>query len=36
VHLAFARRLRIAGSHEGMMVDRHHEVEDEDILEFRS
>ncbi len=33
-HLKFARRYRISGSHEGMMVDRHHEVEDEDILEF--
>lgn len=33
-HLKFARRYRIRGTHEGMMVDRHHEVEDEDILEF--
>lgn len=32
-HLKFARRYRGFG-HESMMVDRHHEVEDRDILEF--
>ncbi len=32
-HLKFARRYR-RGSNESMMVDRHHEVEDQDILEF--
>lgn len=32
-HLKFARRYRRGGL-DGMMVDRHHAVEDEDILEF--
>ena len=32
-HLKFARRYS-KGSHDGMMVDRHHVVEDEDVLEF--
>jgi ribosome-interacting GTPase 1 len=40
VHKDFAERLRFArlyrrdGGHDGMMVERHHAVEDEDILEF--
>ena len=33
-HLRFARRYRRDGGHDGMMVERHHTVEDEDILEF--
>jgi ribosome-interacting GTPase 1 len=37
-HLRFARRYRPTGSHDGghdgMMVERHHVIEDEDILEF--
>lgn len=33
-HLKFARLYHIAGSHEGLMVERSHMVEDEDILEF--
>jgi ribosome-interacting GTPase 1 len=34
-HLRFARRCR-SGGHDGMMVDRHHEIEDQDILEFHT
>ncbi len=40
VHKDFAERLRFArlyrrdGGHDGMMVERHHTVQDEDILEF--
>ncbi len=33
-HLKFARLFRRSGGHDGLMVDRHHVVEDEDILEF--
>ena len=33
-HLRFARLYRRNGGHDGMMVERHHAVEDEDILEF--
>ncbi len=33
-HLRFARLYRRDGSHDGMMVERHHTVQDEDILEF--
>jgi hypothetical protein len=33
-HLRFARLYRREGDHDGMMVERHHSVEDEDILEF--
>ncbi len=33
-HLKFARLFRPSGGREGLMVDRHHVVEDEDILEF--
>ncbi len=33
-HLKFARLFRVAGGHDGMMVERTHVVEDEDILEF--
>ncbi|HUI54068.1 MAG TPA: GTPase [Bryobacteraceae bacterium] len=33
-HLKFARLYRRAGDHDGLMVERHHLVQDEDILEF--
>ena len=33
-HLKFARLYRIAGSHDGLMVERTHLLEDQDILEF--
>jgi small GTP-binding protein len=33
-HLKFARLFRRNGSQDGLMVERHHLVEDEDILEF--
>ena len=33
-HLKFARLFRRAGGHDGLMVERSHVVEDEDILEF--
>jgi len=33
-HLRFARLYRQGGGHDGMMVERHHTIQDEDILEF--
>jgi len=33
-HLKFARLFRPAGEHDGLMVERYHVVQDEDILEF--
>ncbi|MGA2268310.1 MAG: GTPase [Bryobacteraceae bacterium] len=33
-HLKFARLFRRSGEHDGLMVERHHMVQDEDILEF--
>jgi ribosome-interacting GTPase 1 len=33
-HLKFARLFRPTGEHDGLMVERQHVVEDEDILEF--
>jgi len=33
-HLKFTRLFRAAGEHDGLMVERHHVVEDGDILEF--
>ena len=33
-HLKFTRLFRTAGEHDGLMVERHHVVEDGDILEF--
>lgn len=33
-HLKFARLFHVSGEHEGMMVERTHVVQDEDILEF--
>jgi len=33
-HLRFAHLYRHDGGHDGMMVDRHHDVHYEDILEF--
>ena len=33
-HLKFARLYRIGAEHDGLMVERRHAVEDEDILEF--
>jgi len=33
-HLRFARLYRRNGGHDGMMVERHHAIQDEDILEF--
>lgn len=33
-HLKFARLFRASGGHDGLMVERTHVVEDEDILEF--
>jgi len=33
-HLKFARLFRPTGEHDGLMVERHHVVQDEDILEF--
>jgi hypothetical protein len=33
-HLKFARLFRRTGEHDGLMVERQHVVEDEDILEF--
>jgi ribosome-interacting GTPase 1 len=33
-HLRFARLFRRSGEHDGLMVERHHVVQDEDILEF--
>jgi hypothetical protein len=33
-HLKFARLFRRTGEHDGLMVERHHVVQDEDILEF--
>jgi hypothetical protein len=35
-HLKFARLYRKEGGRDGLMVDRHHVVEDEDILEFHA
>jgi len=35
-HLRFARLFRKSGVHDGFMVDRHHVLEDEDILEFHT
>ena len=32
--LKFARLFRVSGGHDGQMVERHHLVQDEDILEF--
>jgi len=33
-HLKFARLFRRTGEHDGLMVERHHVLQDEDILEF--
>jgi uncharacterized protein len=33
-HLKFARLYRLTGGHDGLMVERHHLLEDQDILEF--
>jgi hypothetical protein len=33
-HLKFARLYRLAGGHDGLMVERNHLLEDQDILEF--
>jgi uncharacterized protein len=33
-HLRFARLYRIEGGHDGLMVERNHLIEDQDILEF--
>jgi hypothetical protein len=33
-HLKYARLFRASGSRDGLMVDRHRLVEDEDIFEF--
>jgi hypothetical protein len=33
-HLKFARLFRPAGEHDGLMVERQHVIQDEDILEF--
>jgi hypothetical protein len=35
-HLRFARLFRPGGVHDGLMVERHHSIEDEDILEFHT
>lgn len=35
-HLKYARLFRISGGHDGLMVERTHAVEDEDVLEFHT
>jgi hypothetical protein len=35
-HLKYARLFRRPGEHDGLMVERAHAVEDEDVLEFHT